>query len=185
MTNRYNSLVALGCITTQCFKLTRLSQLSRQAFLHGPVVAMRFQTGSIERFDPGAEGRHLQSDLQIAAHSLGCRLPARNHPNPPWSLQIVFLCSYLKFRFICGDTCTSFERMNPMLCFIDVDKKAAFVDFNESEYQFMFRELGFLSHSGASGRIAHLLTLLRKKSISFGKTGRPKTTMTAIWTLNC
>ena len=53
------------CIVAWFFKLTPLFQLSRQASLREPVAAMRFLTGSIERFDPGAEGRHRPSDLQI------------------------------------------------------------------------------------------------------------------------
>jgi hypothetical protein len=44
---------------------------------------MRFPTGNIERFDPGAEGRHRPSDLQIAVHSLDYHSAIRNYLSHP------------------------------------------------------------------------------------------------------
>ncbi len=125
------------CIVAWFFKLTPLFQLSRQASLREPVAAMRFLTGSIERFDPGAEGRHRPSDLQIAAHSPGC-LPVRNHPNPPLSLEIMYLRPNLIYRFRYGDPCTRFETMNAIWCCVEFDDKK--LQLPISMNRSMFRE---------------------------------------------
>ena len=66
-----------------CSKLTPLSRLSRLTSLRGLIVVMRCLIGSIERFDPGAEGRHRQSDLQIAVHSLDYHSAIRNYLSHP------------------------------------------------------------------------------------------------------